>query len=246
MRRWLSEGIWLLMVAFLVVTSGLFVFLVYKAHFEYQINLSHGVDSADRGMNLLGVVNFLAGTVVATVASFSLIFARNQIKHAEESRRASIYLELHNRFNEQRVRYAYRKIVAINNSYEAKKLPDECLSQYGHRVMLRYRDRHQELINQLSGHDTEYTKTLRFLDFLEDIGVLTARGYLKTDDLFDFMCNAIVTAENVLKDHIKYIRNGRKDEHIYANALALMKEARTARGRRKVLKFNEGEYRIPA
>ena len=110
--------------------------------------------------------------------------------------------------------------------------------------MQEYREEHIATANSMSGADTEYAKTLAILQFFEDIGVLVARNYLKTNDLFDFMGGLIIHTEEVLRDHIKRIRNESKDAHIYANTLTLMKQARRAKAGKSMHSFNEGEYRM--
>jgi hypothetical protein len=129
-------------------------------------------------------------------------------------------------------------------SYDTRKLANESISQYANRILLEYRKDHVAKSEELTGEDTEYSKTLGMLAFLEDLGVLASRGYLKKEDLFDFMGKVIMQTEDVFKDHIKWIRKKHGDPCIFANALILMRDARLARASKTVKSFNEGEYAV--
>jgi hypothetical protein len=237
------ESIWYLLVLILVLSATYLGILVYRAYYQYNITMVHPPYSDDPGMNQLEVVYFLGNTIVALIAAFSILFARWQIKHAEKSRRASIYMELHKRYNEQPIRYSYRKITSFIISYDTQKVGNETIGQYTHRVMLEYYHDHVNKANSLSGDETEYSKTIAILPFFEDIGVLVAKGYLQSDDLFNYIGSIIVKSEEILRDHIKWIRENRgNDPRVYANALILMKQATVARPH--IRSFNEGDYRI--
>ena len=121
-------------------------------------------------------------------------------------------------------------------------LPNESLSQYTHRVLLEYHKDHLSKAKSLSGDETEYSKTIAILPFFEDIGVLVAKKYLQPDDLFNYIGSVIVSSEEILRDHIKWIRKKGNDPRVYANALMLMKQAKEARSH--VRSFNDGYYRI--
>ena len=117
-RPYLIEAVWYLLVLLLVLAAAYLGILVYRAYYQYNITMIHPPYSDDPGMNQLEVVYFLGNTIVALIAAFSIIFARWQVKHAEKSRRASIYMELHERYNTQPIRYSYRKLTSFLISYD--------------------------------------------------------------------------------------------------------------------------------
>ena len=90
-----ADVIWYFLIGVLLLSSIILIYLIYLSYFKYHINLAHGPDSSDIGMNLLAVVYFLGNTLIAIIAAFSITFARSQLKLAEQSRRASIYMELY-------------------------------------------------------------------------------------------------------------------------------------------------------
>jgi hypothetical protein len=212
------------------------------AYFIFEVNLTHGPDTTDKGMNLLAVVYFLANTIVALIASFSIAFAREQVRHAERTRRASIYLELYNRFHEPGVTFSNRKILSLSAGYKKNKHAQESLSAYAHRILLDLAEQHEQARENLNPDDTDYTKMTAVLWFFEYIGVLVQRNYLRAEDVFDLMGGVIIEIEDILKDHIKWMR--KKDPHKWANMLSLMKSARTTKRRGQWHSFDEGYYRI--
>lgn len=248
MMRHIPDIIWSLLIGLLIVCAIYLSYLVYMSYFIYHINLSHGADSSDIGMNQLAVVYFLGNTLVALIAAFSITFARRQLKHAEASRRASIYMEIYKRVNSNEIKYSFRKMAGIMSSYDTCKQDNETMSQYAHRIFLGYHELHVAAVKSLTplaSADTEYSKTMAIIVFLEDIGVLIARRYLHSEDIFDYIGLSIITTESIFKDHIIWIRKNRgNDPSVYANALSLIKKAKIAQSRASIHSFNEGDYRI--
>jgi hypothetical protein len=232
----------------LAFASGTLALLIFFTFYLYTVEFAHGPSSEIEGVNILEVTYFIGNTIVAIVTPIVFIFAIRQFKHTEQTGRASVYLDISNRYNSDSIRYARQQISKIKHAWSERKLNGtlngETLESFGNRIMVLLHDERKKFF-LTSSSQSEYDKIIVILSFIEHLGVLADRKYIDKNDLFDLMCGTIQTTEDVLKNHIKWIRNERDrgSPNTFANALWLMEKAR--KNAHKMNFYDKGEYRIP-
>lgn len=242
MKMSAGDILWTILIVILVVSSVDLLCMIYVSEFVYGINLQHGVDSTDKGLNLLAAVYYISGTLVAITASLSIISAKNQIRYAEESRMASVYIDLDKRYNEDKIQCSLHFISGLRAKYESEKAEDEALEDFAHKRLLQLRQEHVIAIQSDPSKSSEYTKYIHYLELLEYLGVLVNKKYLRGHDLFNLIGRDIVMAEDVMKAHIKWIRDNYKDKRLFANAIMLMEMTKNARNKLLLTSYNKGYY----
>ena len=231
----------LLVVAwlFLVAASLVFITAILYAFYKYKMAYEPTFDFG--GKELIESLSFLGGILVATFTPIALLLGISQLKHGDNSRKATSYLEMNKRFSDNVISYSRAHLWLLSQKYPSEKIGTENLSQYVDRVLRGYRAHMMnDLICSATGR-TQYGKSLAFLLYLEEIGVLVSQGYLEKEDCFEFIGGNIIFAEDLLRDHIIYLR--RDNPYTFAHALSLMEEARKYRKYQK--KYNKCPYKIP-
>lgn len=187
---------------------------------------------------------YVANTILVIIAIFALgvawrqtLHARKQAVEAENTRLASIYIEILKKYAEDGVAASRRSLSNIRRKYPQEKQGTETMGAYMHRILKGLYDE-----RETGEGSTTYADAIFFLEYLEDIGVLIRRSFISKDIIFDYMCGAILTAEQLLKDHLIWRRQQSDSRaRLYANALWLMHEAGRHTDR---FEFNEGDYRL--
>jgi hypothetical protein len=249
----------LAVLAVLAILAVLLVVLVAILFYAYGEDFGRAVSTDNKAVNILAAIYFIANTFLAAIAVGALGFAYAQFTSLRvqndlilRSNRASSYVEINEKYNHPDVTYSRLKLVRIRHYYNANESLHKAhgsVGKFAHTLLLAERADSLERVKSgrqeaITGLRAEYNKTLALLSFLEDLGVLSAKGYIQKEDIFDFMGGVIVEVEKILGDHIQYIRNLANDSTTYANALQLMKDARIHRASKKMIEFTDAPYAL--
>jgi hypothetical protein len=196
---------------------------------------------------LIEIVFFVSQIGIALLAAVALSIARKHADHmklrteeATRARKATVYMEINSRYNSAPVTYSRLKLVYLMEIHASGTKP-ETVDAFVHTKLKEMYDQTYAKFNEAeTTGEGEYTKSLRLLSFLEDIGVLVEKKYVEAEDLFDFMSGVIRFAENVLQHHIIWRREQTGSPSLYANALKLMQKAHAF----SPSAFDEGVYRL--
>ena len=181
---------------------------------------------------------FITNSALVIVAIIALSIAWRQSREAERTRLALIYIEINKKYGEPDVTLSRQRLAAMRFNHRNEQ-STETLGTYIDNELKR---QYNEITKAAAaGQISEYSKTLRFLTYLEDIAVLVRRGLISQDIIFDFMGGTITFAEDCVKEHVIWRRKQSGDRSLYANTLWLMERARQSTS---AFEYNEGDYRF--
>jgi hypothetical protein len=194
------------------------------------------------------IVFFVSQIGVALLAAVALHVARNHARHmaertkeAERARRATVYMEINSRYHSPAITYSRLKLVYLTELYAAVARTETLDEFVDARLRVMWYQSFAKFDEAQSG-ECDYTRTLKLLSYLEDIGVLVEKEYVDANDVLDFMGGVILMVEKALRAHIIWRRQEEQDGSgsLYANALKLMHRAE----RFPSTTFNDGIYRV--
>jgi hypothetical protein len=176
--------------------------------------LAHGPSDNNRLINLLEIFYFIANLLLCIVAIFALTFARRQAIEAENTRKASIYLQISALWSSHRTMSSRMYVIGLSDKFgdpsymdpikkEASSAPD-----YIKRVLLAEQRRSR----------ISHRQKVFIITFLEDLGLLCEKGYVHELDVFEFISTPIVFQVDLLID---YIREFSHDGVTYSRTLSL-------------------------
>jgi hypothetical protein len=227
-RDWLIVVIILVAIIFSVVATTTLSFLENR---DIQSNNMIGDKAPLR--NLFELFYFVAGVAVAVIAAWAIYFARQQAgeaknsrEEAEHARIVSIYMQISSLWNSHRIMSSKMYILGLKDKFEndshtdqdksaTKSSANNSVEDYIRRVLVSEQKRDRVRHNQRTA----------MLTFLEDLGILCARGYVREVDIFEFISPPIVHQINLLSEYITELRKGGENSSLYENALALRDNA---------------------
>jgi hypothetical protein len=143
---------------------------------------------------------------------------------------AAVYTEIIKRYNDKGLQDSRRALIAIREAHSiavASGATQDALCRFAQLKMAALLADHLRTVVEDASQETAYTRVIRFLDFIEDIGVLVEKNYLDKDAIFEFMAAMLVQTEQILRDHILWNRQKPQGSYsTYVNAINLMKDAR--------------------
>ena len=175
--------------------------------------------------NLLEIVFFASQILLFITAIVTLLIAKAHAKEAENARTASTYMQIAAIWSSERVVASRMYLLTLRDRYRDKSYQDD---------LKRKSDSLQSYIKNVLHEDRknsrlEHSKKVAVLTFLEDIGVLCKRGYVKYEDVIDFIAAPITLQTELLWDYIQDARGYSPASSTYANALLLYERARRYR-----------------
>lgn len=198
----------------------------------------------------LEMLYFAAGIGALCLAVGAFMTARKQLDHiidqneqARHSRLASAYIEITNRFYSPEMQLSRRSLRGLMRQFDRLDpavRESTTLSAFAHSRLLELLEEHLHSVEVYPHVQTRYVKTVRFLDFVEDIAVLVRKNYLKADDVFELMGTILSDMGTLMDDHIRWNRIEGKSRTLYANAAWLCGEAVAYQAER-----NAGEEATP-
>lgn len=211
-------------------------------------------------INILAAVYFIANTFLAFIAVVALWFAKRQFLFLRDqndliyrSGKATTYLEINDKYNKEDVQYSRLKIIRIKRYYDSNKeirCEFNTVGDYANHFLSEIRSRGEEnwecndAFKVISGVNSEYSRTLFLLTFFEDLGLLSERGYVRKEDIFDFMGGLIIACEEILCKHIQETRKSNNSKTLFANAIKLMQDAKKHKTSAHMIEFNDGYYKL--
>jgi len=220
------------------------VFLLFAEGREFAMEEERRLLWAPR--NIVEVVFFVSQIGVAILAAVALQIAKHHADHmaqrtqeAVRARKATVYMEINSRYNSSAVTYSRLRLVYLMELH-AQGARAETVAEF---VDARLREMYDDAFGKFDetlGGECDYTRTLKLLSYLEDIGVLVERQYVDAEDVFDFMGGVITMVEVLLRQHIIWRRQQEGSPALYANALRLMARAASF----PHTTFDEGVYRL--
>jgi hypothetical protein len=129
--RAVSPYMLVLFIGILAINAISLISIIASSFYNHSVIFDYGPDTPIKGKDILQVTSFISSTIVAILTPIVLAFAIIQFKHAENTKLASVFLDLSRRYNDSTIRYARQKIKEIEDKYPENKYTDECLQQYG-------------------------------------------------------------------------------------------------------------------
>ncbi len=179
-------------------------------------------DPGKEAHDKLEALSFAANVSVPILAIVAGYIAYRQFGEAKDTRVATLYLQIMEKYNSDLLREGRRNIRRLSDAHRA--------GASGQDFGLYLAD----LFDNLSARDLDdpgfevYNSCLRQMEFWEEVGVLVRRGLVDCEVLLDYMAGNIRYAEECFRPFIdaKWRANGNFE--IYANAFWLMDQARFA------------------
>jgi hypothetical protein len=179
--------------------------------------------------NAFEILSFSSGPALFVAAVFAFIIAVRQAKEAENSRLSTVYMGIVDNWNSADLLEARRKIFKLvdlfrANRYDVYMAPFTNESEY-----ICY------CLWQLSGgkNRDELRSHIILLQFLEDLGLLCYKEYIRKEDVFNFIGSPIETQLGFFRDYIQKSRqnaDGTVSLSRYANAIYLYKAIQEFKG----------------
>jgi hypothetical protein len=176
--------------------------------------------------NLLEVLFFTSNVVLLSIAIVTVIVARFHAKEAENARIASIYMEISSQWSSDKIVDSRMYIITLSDRWKNPEYEDDEKAK-SHSV--------GEYIRRVLESDRKKSRTLHntntaILIFMEDLGVLCKKRYVREEDIFDFIASPIILQMELLQNYVENVRKAFPTA--YENALALSERAKAARAAR--------------
>ncbi|MDJ0933165.1 hypothetical protein [Breoghania sp.] len=91
-------------------------------------------------------------------------------------------------YNSVEMQESRRHILGIREAHKSLIKDDKTngnISQYAQRIILELLDKHIASVKEDPSAETKYKKSISLLDFIEDIGVLSSKGYIRKKIFLD-------------------------------------------------------------
>ena len=170
--------------------------------------------------NYWEIIYFITSSGLAISAVLAFFLARSQLHSAENVRLASVYMEITKRWSTEEMALSRKLLTDLADFYERQRERPELQDFTSSAEYIR------AVLVELIAHDKfALQKYLAIATFLEDVGVLCRKDYVRADDLFDFIGGAIVRYTKLLLPFMLSARQGPHGRSIYANAFWLYRRA---------------------
>jgi hypothetical protein len=153
--------------------------------------------------DLLEFFYFVANCSLAVVALLALRFARKQAEESENTRLASVYSQLEQRWSSAAMQECRAMFRDIMTQYQ-QHLIDEARHHRQPLDLPAFFDR--ELLSMQRSDYRRYLHFMGIVDYLEAIGMFEANGFVNLQHLEPLMGEMCVYAYDVLSSHIATIR----------------------------------------
>jgi hypothetical protein len=178
----------------------LFYLIVSLIHTAFPTWISGQTEATPNYVrNSLELVYFLANSVVALVAVYAVRFAKQQSKEAENARLANIYTTIEARWAGPDIKVSRMYFRNLINEYckDGKTLD---LVEFPRFI--------NEELHKISRSDSKtYMDAMAIIDFIEYLGMLEDKKYLRIDDLEPLIGEVLIQYDNFVGSHIQQIRD---------------------------------------
>jgi len=214
-----------LLVLFSIVLAILWIIAVVYLFVQIlHNNFPNARDALELGF-------FLVNIVVLPLGLVALVIARGHARELENTRQGSVYMTIVDKWNSTALVNSRAKILNLYYEYNQKK--QENLSEVVNVTDAEYIS---AFVYNLGKNNKllEHREYVNILYFFEDLGILSRKGYIRTDDVYNFMGENITVLVGFLIPYIGMERNREsvtrpRDPDIlalYANALHLYNGAK--------------------
>lgn len=154
--------------------------------------------------NLFELLSFIAASTLVVIASFAFIAALRQAREAEKTRLAAIYTQIEQRWASMemiRSRVAIRELIS---RYFAT-LPGGASTTTTPKDIAIYFN--EALTETASTNFEKYLEVMGIADYLEFIGMMESRSYLRIEDVAPLLGEYCIYAGDVLSEHLATLRS---------------------------------------
>lgn len=191
----------------LVVVSAVFAVIIFLliGIFPHALEGTEQIAIAEAGRripnyfrNFLELVFFIANIILLITAVIALIVARAHAAEVEHARLAAIYMDISALWSSSRVVESRMHILKLRDRFHDPAYSDllkdraRPAPEYIRLVLNAERSRDRMLHSQHTA----------ILTFLEDIGVLCKKDYVKADDVLDFIASPITLQMELLEHYV--------------------------------------------
>jgi hypothetical protein len=153
--------------------------------------------------DLLEFFYFVANCSLAVVALLALRFARKQAEESENTRLASVYSQLEQRWSSAAMLECRAMFRDMMTEYQQHRT-DEAHNNRQPLDLAEFFDR--ELLSMQRSDFRRYLQFMGIVDYLEAIGMFEANGFVNLHHLEPLMGEMCVYAYDILSSHIATVR----------------------------------------
>jgi len=222
----LDWAFYLVVVSFFVALSGTMLYVAYPS---IVLLFTGAGDSTHVNYvrNFVELLYFITNSMVAVIAIIAIRFAQKQVIHAQTQNeitsgqtavsitiaQAGVYMRLVENISSSGMANGLDFYKKIFDGYHASALAIP-LIEYA-----------QDEIGKFTPDDMK--RLIEFLTFIEDVGLMTRRGYLYMDDVYFLLEGPLKNFGDVFMGYLEYRRENSYNKRMCEHAIWLLKTIRT-------------------
>ncbi len=162
-----------------------------------------GQDNPNYVRNLLELTSFLATTGVLATAIWAFAFTKSQIKEARDTRLATLYATLEQRWSSEQMLRSKALFSQMMLKYSAYR---NDLAEEGKEAVSLPEFAHEFIVALQSTHQYDYFTLMALPEYLEYIGMLWKQKYLSIEDIDYILGMVFIQVASTFKVHIDHLR----------------------------------------
>jgi hypothetical protein len=162
-----------------------------------------GQDNPNYVRNLLELTSFLATTGVLATAIWAFAFTKSQIKEARDTRLATLYATLEQRWSSEQMLRSKALFSQMMLKYSAYRSD---LAEEGKEAVSLPEFAHEFIVALQSTHQYDYFTLMALPEYLQYIGMLWKQKYLSIEDIDYILGMVFIQVASTFKVHIDHPR----------------------------------------
>ena len=164
---------------------------------------------------ILQAGSWVAQTGLFLFAAIAVLVGKEQIKTAIIHNRASVVLELDNRWESDAIIESRTLLNDLYTNVRASKPPEAWTMAYN-----------RQLADLRSNDPRKYRTMMRLAGYFETAGWVIGKQYVDQKDFFDLFRASVVQFGEVFEDHLVVLQRLEDAPTLYEHALSLIREAK--------------------
>jgi hypothetical protein len=165
------------------------------------------------------LIYHITNSSLMLVAVIALGVAWRQSREAENTRLATVYMNITEQWESVAVASSRMLINKLNENFN-----NACYTDAHKTLSNNVQEYIEKFLNNLEkSNRSDWRRYTRILAFLEHMGVLCEKGYVKKEDIFGFMASTIIHQVDLSMNYIKAMQVNHST--VYSKTLYLYREA---------------------